>query len=112
MPPSRQRQRQPVAEIAQKLGEILDKPVFNGIITKTEAPQGAPQLKDLGTREEKVAVLAGRFQLNDAIGNEGRWSALVVDDLYDTGASVEAICATLRSYRKIDKIFVAALTWK
>lgn len=38
--------------------------------------------------------------------------ALVLDDLFDSGASMKAACSVLRTYAKIDKIFVAALTWK
>lgn len=112
MPPSQQRQRQPVSEIARALGEILEKPVFEGIITKKPPEAGAPQLKNLTTKAEKDAALAGRFELNDAITNDGRWNALIVDDLFDTGASMEAACATLHGYAKIDQIFVTALTWK
>lgn len=112
MPPSKQRQRQPVGELAQALGKILGKPVFDGIIRKKPAPDGAPQLKDLASKQEKAAVLAGRFEINDQITNQGSWNALIVDDLFDSGASMEAVCATLRGYDKIHKIFVATLTWK
>jgi hypoxanthine phosphoribosyltransferase len=39
-------------------------------------------------------------------------NALVLDDLFDSGASMEAACTVLRTYAKIDKIFIAAFTWK
>lgn len=112
VPPSKARGRQPVIEIAQKLGEILGIPVFEGIITRKAAADGAAQLKDMHTKAEKIAALMDRFELNDEISNEGKWNALVVDDLFDTGASMEAVCGMLRGYHKIEKIFAATVTWK
>jgi predicted amidophosphoribosyltransferase len=112
MPASVVRPRQPVMEIAQELGRLANLPVFDTIVTKVAAPAGAPQLKDLVTKEEKAAALQGRFAINNAIVNEGKWNALLLDDLYDSGASMEAVSAALRTYPKIDKIYAAAITWK
>jgi predicted amidophosphoribosyltransferase len=112
MPASIVRQRQPVTEIVQELGKLLKVPVFDGIIVKSPAAAGARQLKDMGSREEKVTELASRFVIHDAIENHGCCNALLVDDLFDTGASMEAACATLRTYTKIKNIYAVALTWK
>jgi len=109
MPASNPRARQPVTEIAQAVGRIIGQPVFENMLSKTANGQ---QLKDLNTKAEKQAALQGSFSLHESITNEGRWNALIIDDLYHTGASLEAACATLRGYRKIDKIFVAAVTWR
>ena len=57
-----------------------------------------------------AAALAGRFAVNDVIVGDGKWNALLLDDLFDTGASMEAVCNALRSYRKIDKVYAAAIT--
>lgn len=107
MPASKVRARQPVTELALALGQKVNTPVFESL---TKAP-GGPALKDLHTKEEKVAALAERLAVVDHI-NEGRWNVLLVDDLYDSGASMEAACNALRGYAKVDKIYVAALTWK
>lgn len=112
MPASHTRPRQPVQEIALELGNLTGIPVFEGIVVKIPDASGGQQLKNLKTKEEKVAALQGRFLIRDGIGNNGCWSALVVDDLFDTGASMEAVCAALRTYSKINKVYVAALTWK
>jgi predicted amidophosphoribosyltransferase len=113
MPPTNQRTRQPVVEIARALSARLMVPVFENILTKLPPPeQGAPQIKDLVGKEAKVAALAGRFQVEQGIANDGRWNVLIVDDLFDSGATMEAASARLREYHKIDRIFVAALTWK
>jgi predicted amidophosphoribosyltransferase len=112
MPASKQRARQPVYEITKKLGKLTGMLYADKLLLKNPPPPGAPQIKDLATKAEKVAALSERFALDEAfIINEGRWGALLVDDRYDTGASVEAACAVLRTYAKIGKIFVAACTW-
>ncbi|OQW79445.1 MAG: amidophosphoribosyltransferase [Proteobacteria bacterium ST_bin14] len=112
MPASNVRARQPVEEIANELSRLANIPVFANIIVKAPAPQGALQLKNLNTKAEKVAALEGRFTINPAITSEGRWNALLLDDLFDTGATMEAVCAALRAYPKIAGVFAAAVTWK
>jgi predicted amidophosphoribosyltransferase len=112
MPPSIQRPRQPVTEIARELGKLANLPVFENIVVKTAAPAGAAALKDLNTKDEKVAALAGRFTINNGIPDEGRWNVLLLDDLFDTGASMEMVCTALRTYPKIDKVYAAAITWR
>ena len=109
MPPSNFRNRQPVTELALELGKLVGKPVFDELLTKTANGQ---QLKDLSSKAEKQAALAASFTLHEGISNEGHWNALLVDDLFHTGASLEAACAALRAYRKIDRIYVAAVTWR
>lgn len=112
MAASTTRARQPVDEIANELGRLIDKPVFDNIVIKAPAPQGSPQLKNLHGREAKDAALQGRFSINPAINNEGRWNALLLDDLFDTGATMDAVCKTLRTYNKINRVYAASLTWK
>lgn len=109
MPPSIVRARQPVTELARALGVLIGRPVFDNLVVKI--PNGK-QLKNMKTKEEKTEALKGVFSINDAIRGEGPWNALLVDDLFDTGASLDAICVALRGYPKVRKIFVAALTWK
>lgn len=111
MPASTARMRQPVDEVANELGKLISVPVFVNIIVRT-APTTGVKLKDLKTRQEKDAELAGKFSINDAIQGEGKWNALLLDDLYDSGASMQAATNVLRSYSKIGGIYVAALTWK
>jgi len=112
MPPSTVRARQPVDELAKELGRLTNTPVFDNIIVKAPAPAGSPQLKNLNTREEKDAALQGRFSINPSITNEGCWNALLLDDLFDTGATMDAVCKTLRTYKKINQVYAASITWK
>jgi hypoxanthine phosphoribosyltransferase len=60
----------------------------------------------LGFRAQRIVMNNGE------ITTDGRWNVLVVDDLFDSGASMDAACAVLRKYPKVGKIYVAALTWK
>jgi predicted amidophosphoribosyltransferase len=111
VPASNPRPRQPVTEIAVKLGQLIGRPVFTNLIVVAPAAT-AVSLKNLGTRAEKDAALAGRFSVVDGIEGDGPWNALLVDDLFDTGASMDATCAALRTYRKIGTIYAAAVSWK
>lgn len=109
MPASKVRPRQPVNEVAVALGKILNIPVFEQLLVK--APTGQ-SLKDLGSKSEKVAAIGNSLSINDQISNQGKWNVLLIDDLFDTGASMEAACNTMRNYPKAGNIYVAALTWK
>ncbi len=109
MPASNFRDRQPVNEVTRALAKLIGVPVFENLLLKTHNGQS---LKDLQTKEEKIAALAGSFSINDEISNDGKWHVLLIDDLYHTGASAEAACAALTSYQKVDRIYFAALTWR
>lgn len=109
MPASKARSRQPVTEVAKELSELLEKPMFDELLRK--APNGK-SLKDLTTKAEKVEAIGSSFSVKDQIDGDGPWNVLVVDDLYDTGASMDAACKVLREYPKVRRIYVAALTWK
>lgn len=111
MPASTTRAWQPVDEVAKELGKLIGIPVIEGVLIKLPQEAQGPQLKNLTTKEEKLAALAGRLTVKDVITNEGHWNALLFDDLFDTGATMEAATALLKTYPKFNKIYVAALTW-
>lgn len=109
MPASSPRTRQPVTEVANELGKIVGVPVFRNLLMRA---QNGTSLKDLSEKEEKLQAIGNSFSINDAISNAGRWNALVIDDLFHTGASMETACKLLRTYPKVGRIYVAALTWR
>ena len=109
MPASISRHRQPVTEVAQRLGSIVKKPVFLDVLLKAG---NGKSLKDFNTKGEKVEAIGESFSVNDGIDGSGPWNVLVVDDLFHTGASMEAAFKVLRSYLKVRKIYVASLTWR
>lgn len=108
MPASNVRPVQPVTLVANQLSLLINKPVFELL---HKAPGGS-KLKDLNSREDKEKALIGTISLNPIINNHGKWNALLIDDLYHSGASIDAACEVLRTYEKIGDIFVATLTWR
>lgn len=109
MPASSHRPRQPVTAVAEALGQLVAAPVFTDLLRKAA---NGKSLKNLGSKAEKVEAIGDSFSINDQIEGDGPWNVLVIDDLYDTGASMEAACKVLRAYPKVKDIYVAALTWK
>lgn len=109
MPASKQRPRQPVAEVAMELGRLVDVPVFDNLLLKAA---NGKSLKDLRTKVEKIERIGDSISVNDEIEGNGPWNVLLVDDLFDTGASMEAACMVLRAYPKVRRIYVTALTWR
>ena len=109
VPPSKQRRKQPVIELANSLAQLMEVKVFNGILLKTG---NTSQLKNISEKSAKTELLKNKFSVNDEITNNGKWNTLLIDDLYDTGATLEAACEVLRTYKKINKIYVATATWK
>lgn len=108
MPPSKQRARQPVIEIARVVAKNMGIPCNENLLQKT---QDTPQMKDIQDREDKVKTLVRAFSINDTL-NEGKHDILIIDDLFDTGSSLEAATHVLRNYKNIGKIYVATATRK
>ncbi len=73
---------------------------YSNLVLKTQSTTGK-KLKDLNTKQEKEAELAGRFFINDAITVPGEMNALLVDDLFDSGASMEAATKALRTCKSL-----------
>ena len=111
-PASTTRQRQPVHEVASSVAERIDVPLFDNLIERSAVAANTGSLKNLNTREEKDEALKGRYLLNKPISNSGSWNVLVVDDLFHTGATMDAVCSLLAQYDKISGVYVAALTWR
>jgi predicted amidophosphoribosyltransferase len=109
MPASNARMHQPVTLVADELGKISGLPVFHQILRK--APNGV-SLKNLNTKDEKMEALKGTMTVHNEITNDGRWNAIIVDDLFHSGASMETATTTLRTYNKINRVFVVAMTWR
>ena len=108
MPASRQRSRQPVIEIARELSRLMNIPCYEGLLVKETV---TPPMKDIANIEEKVQTLMDTFSINDQLG-DGLYDVLIVDDLYDTGSSLEAATNVLRQYNKIRNIYVSTVTRK
>ncbi|NOS87331.1 MAG: ComF family protein [Methylococcaceae bacterium] len=105
MPPSKQRFFQPVKEIAKQVAELMNVPYNENLLVKASSTD---QMKNIPS-EERIKVLCSAFKVNDVLA-DGQYNVLIVDDLYDTGSSLEAATVMLKQYAKINKIFVATIT--
>ncbi len=108
MPPSKLRPRQPVVEIARYIAKKMSIPCCESLLVKAN---GTVQMKDISNREDKIDALINTLSVNDQLG-DGLYDVLIVDDLFDTGSSLEAATTTLRSYSKIRNIYAATVTRK
>lgn len=89
VPPSQPRPNDPVRMFAAALSARLNKPVLLAV-TKTRST--SPQ-KDLHTLAQKKANVAGAFAVQGDVRGK---RLLVVDDLFDSGATLEEVTRVLR----------------
>ena len=107
MPPSQNRSVQPLSLLAKSIAQKLQKPYFDQFLIKTGT---TPSMKDLDFKEEKLKALSTVFSINDMIEERGPWDVLLLDDLYDSGASLESATQVLSTSPKIRDIYVGAIT--
>ena len=84
------------------------RPVHSRILSKALTGHA---LKDMATKASRAAVLAGQITLHDKLPGLARRNVLLIDDRYDTGASLEEACRVLRGYAKVAGIYVVTITW-
>lgn len=105
MPPSNMRTSQPVFQIANVLGKKLEVPVLDRCVTKTKR---TPQLKDIYNYEERRKLLEGAFAINRS-QSAGK-TLLLFDDLYRSGATMNAVARELATTGDAKDVFALALT--
>ena len=59
--------------------------------------QSTKPMNYLGSRAERVAALVQAFTIYDVLDSIGS-DLLIIDDLYDTGSSLEAVRTVLKQY--------------
>lgn len=109
MPASKTRSRQPVTELARDLAARMKIPCVENMLVKNTVTAA---MKDIADRSEKIRQLKESFSINDVLENDGVYDALIVDDLFDSGSSLEAATYTLRGYAKIRNVFAVTVTRK
>ena len=102
VPPSAERDFNPVGELAAALSQRLEIPTWPALV-KTRATK--PQ-KELRTLAQKRANVAGAFAVRGPV--RGR-RLLVVDDLYDSGATLEEVTRVLLA-AAVEAVYVLTLT--
>ncbi len=103
IPPSQSRDFDPVAELACRLAELLQVPVAMGLLVKIRETRPQKEMSSLVQKQDNVA---GAFAVQgDAKGK----CLLLVDDLYDSGATL-AEAARMLTRAGAAKIVVLTLT--
>ncbi|MEW6543522.1 MAG: phosphoribosyltransferase family protein [Nitrospirota bacterium] len=103
-PPSKTRSVQPLFQIADELGKLLSRPVDKTSVQKSKA---TPELKNVDYAK-RLALVGGAHSIQgDAL--QGR-RILLLDDLYQTGATLNAIARLLKEAGGATAVFALALT--
>lgn len=106
VPPSKKGRRvQPVVEIANGIGANLKIVVCDKSVVKVKE---TPELKNVTDYQERLDLLKGAYDTGDA-SLKGK-TVLVVDDLYRSGATLNALADALYKRGKVKAIYVLALT--
>jgi ATP-dependent DNA helicase RecQ len=101
VPPSKPRQHDPVSSYTKALSQKLGLP-YSPVLIKSR--QTSPQ-KELHTLAQKRQNVAGAFDLQSSLKGK---RLLVIDDLFDSGATLEEI---FRLLRRAGASEVCVLTW-
>ena len=105
VPPSRQRAFQPVWEMAERLSARLNLPLRSDCIVKIK---DTPELKNVYNYEKRMELLEGAYTI-PAASPKGE-SVLLFDDLYRSGATLNAITSASYSKGEAANVYVLALT--
>lgn len=103
MHPRKQRIRgfNQAADLAEKVGKIMGIPISDQIVCKTKV---TPSQKKLSAAERKLNLRTA-FQVTERLDG---LRILVIDDVYTTGSTIEAMAHILRS-AGADKVFFVTL---
>ena len=102
--PSKNRAVQPLFQIAHELGRLLDLPVDKTSVRKTKA---TPELKNLDYAQ-RVELLKGAHAI-EGEGLKGQ-RVLLLDDLYQSGATMNALARLIKESGGASAVFALALT--
>ncbi len=106
VPPTRaDRPHQPVLLVAAALGELLGLPVREHAVIKAK---DTPQLKDVFDYNERLSLLEDAFEV-DPSATRGL-KALLFDDLYRSGATMNAVASALYDAGGASDVFALAAT--
>ena len=103
-PPSKSRAVQPLFQIADEVGRLLSLPVDKTSVRKTKA---TPELKNVD--HAKRLELLGEAHSIQGEALRGR-RILLLDDLYQSGATLNAIARLLKEAGGVSAVFALALT--
>ena len=96
---------QPVLILAEQIAETLGMPYCGGCVVKAHE---TPQLKNVYNFGERSKVLKDAFSVSKSamVGK----NALLFDDLYQSGATLEAVASTLVENAEVRDLYVLTMT--
>jgi len=106
MPPSMERDWQPVTEVSLHLARVKGLKVLHGFLRKR---CDGNQMKRIDTKKEKLGFLRDSFWINEERMPQGRHDLILVDDVCRSRATLEVACERLRGSRHVGRIFVAVV---
>jgi competence protein ComFC len=105
VPPSTPRKEQPVIMLAHAIGERIGIPVFEDCVWKVRETS---QLKNVFDFDERSRLLDGAFEIDRAVAN-GK-TVLLFDDLYRSGATLNAVTSLLYDQGGVKDVVALTLT--
>jgi predicted amidophosphoribosyltransferase len=104
VPPSTQRALPPVRIVATEIGKRIGLPVVNCV----SRVRDTPQLKNVFGLDERLQLLEGLHAV-DVVAAQGK-RILLFDDLYRSGATMNAITSELLETGKAAEVFAMTIT--
>lgn len=107
IPPSNtKRSIQPVLLIAEGLSNRLKLPYYQDGLVKTKSN---PQIKNIDEKVKREDILKNLFNLNT--NKIKRKNILVIDDVYQSGSTLESAIKTLKRDGKVSNVYVLTMTY-
>jgi competence protein ComFC len=105
VPPSHDRKIQPVFEIARELGKLLKVAVYDDAVIRIKE---IPELKNIFDRDQRASLLENAHSVDSSKISGKR--ILLFDDLYRSGASMNAIASMLYDEAGATEVFALTIT--
>ncbi len=105
VPPSQARTQQPVLVLADGLGKRL------GVEVRAEGVtllKDIPQIKNVFDYDERLRILEGAYNVDPQLVSEQK--VLLFDDLYRSGATMNAITSALYEDGHVQEVYALAIT--
>jgi predicted amidophosphoribosyltransferase len=104
LPPSKPRGFQPVIEVATALAKLQGVLCNVSALTKVK---NTPQMKDIGDFSARTVALEAAFAADRSLE---RRDVLLLDDLFQSGASMNVAARTLKEQGLVKSVYALALT--
>ncbi len=105
VPPTRVRQLQPVFEVGDRLAGVLNLPILKDFV---QTIKKAKELKDVFDFNERIKLLENAYRVRDQSLREK--AVLLFDDLFRSGATLNAVTRVLYEQGQCSDVYALALT--